>query len=175
MKPTRVQREFAFDVALLKIQAGQLGLIRTMHALEEAVTEVTVGSGLYSSSLFDSYSNFQHQPAAAFAVEIVRQPKENIYTCHGGGYIASGAVGVDKQPLPYLPEGFELMAQEGTGEVQTPIVNKSTEKIGLGDPVYFRHSKAGELCERFNNLIFIANGEIIDTVPTYRGEGMCFL
>jgi len=139
------------------------------------LTEVTVGSGLFASGLFDSYSNFKHHPTAAYAVEIVRHPKENLYTCHGGGYIASGAIGFDKQPLPYLPEGVELISQEGTGEVQTPVINKSHEVLGLGDPVFLRHSKAGELCEHFKSLYLVSNGKIVDETPTYRGEGMCFV
>jgi len=142
---------------------------------EDAVTEVTIGSGLYASGLFDSYSNFRHLPSAAFAIEIVRQPTDDIYTCHGGGYIASGAISSDKQPLPYLPEGIELIPQEGTGEVQTPVINKSSAQLHLGDPIFFRHSKAGELCERFKSIYLVAGGKIVEEVRTYRGEEQCFV
>ncbi len=142
---------------------------------EEWVTEVTVGSGFYASGLFDNYTNFKHQPAAAFAIEITRHPAENIYTCSGGGYIASGGIGTDKQPKPYLPGGIQLIAQEGTGEVQTPIINKSTEHLQIGDPIFFRHAKAGELCERFNSLLLVSGGKIVGNAQTYRGEGQCFL
>ena len=142
---------------------------------EDRVTEVTVGSGLYSSALFDNYTNFKHQPAASFAIEITRHPSENIFTCQGGGYIASGSVGTDKQPKPYLPEGVQLIAQEGAGEVQTPFIYKGAEKLQLGDPVFFRHAKAGELCERFNSLLLVSKGKIIGEIPTYRGEGKCFV
>lgn len=142
---------------------------------EEWVTEVTVGSGLYSSALFDDYTNFKHQPAAAFAVEITRHPSENVFTCHGGGYIASGAAGADKQPKPYLPEGFELIPQEGAGEVQMPIKYAGKEHLQLGDPVFFRHAKGGELCEHFNTLLLVSEGKIVAEVPTYRGEGQCFV
>jgi len=142
---------------------------------EDRVTEVTVGSALYSSALFDYYTNFKHQPSAAFAVEITRRPAENIFTCHGGGYIASGAAGADKQPKPYLPEGIELIPQEGAGEVQTPFTYYGNENLQLGDPVFFRHAKAGELCERFNSLYLISKGKITAEVPTYRGEGQCFV
>ncbi|GIV32868.1 MAG: amino acid aldolase [Chitinophagales bacterium] len=142
---------------------------------EQAVTEVTAGSGFYASALFDFYTNFRHKPAAVFALEITRHPAPHIFTCHGGGYIASGAVGADKQPRPYLPEGMQLIAQEGAGEVQTPIYYSGMEQLALGDPVFFRHAKAGELCERFNELLLIDNGRIADTVPTYRGEGKCFV
>lgn len=142
---------------------------------EPWVTEVTVGSGLYNSGLFDNYTNFRHYPSAAYGVEIVRKPKPNLYTCHGGGYTASGAAGKDKLPVPYLPTGSQLLDQEGAGEVQTPIVYNGPEKLNLGDPVYLRHSKAGELCERFNQLYLVSKGTITGTTPTYRGEGKCFV
>jgi len=38
-----------------------------------------------------------------------------------------------------------------------------------------RHAKAGELCERFDVLHLIRGSERVATVPTYRGEGACFL
>jgi D-serine deaminase-like pyridoxal phosphate-dependent protein len=46
--------------------------------------------------------------------------------------------------------------------------------LAPGDPLLFRHAKAGELCERFNELLLIAGGRVVDTAPTYRGEGRCF-
>jgi len=142
---------------------------------EEVVTEVTVGSGFYCPTLFDHYGNFKHQPAAGFAIEVVRKPTAGIYTCHGGGYIASGPAGTDRLPRPYLPQGATLLPLEGAGEVQTPVVYDGPVSLGLGDPVFFRHSKAGELCERFKTLLLISGGAVVDEVPTYRGDGQCFL
>lgn len=142
---------------------------------EEAVTEVTVGSGFYNSHLFDYYSNFSLKPAAGFAIQVVRKPKADIFTCLGGGYIASGSTENIKAPLPYLPEGAKLIDQEGAGEVQTPISYKGKVKLKIGDPVFMRHSKAGELCERFNELYLLKDEKILQKVPTYRGEGKCFL
>lgn len=156
------------------VNAGGTGSIESSFK-ENWVTEVTVGSGFYSPALFDYYENFQHQPAVGFAVQIVRKPKENYYTCMGGGYIASGTIGIDKQPKPYLPKGIELTENEGTGEVQTPFKYMGKEKINIGDTILFRHSKAGELCERFNELLLISNGKITEKAPTYRGLGKCFL
>ena len=43
--------------------------------------------------------------------------------------------------------------------------------LRIGDSVYMRHAKAGELCERFDSLYLVQGGEIVDEVPTYRGEG----
>lgn len=156
------------------VNAGGTGSIESSMK-ETWVTEITVGSGFYSPALFDYYEHFKHQPAVGFAVQIVRQPKENYFTCLGGGYIASGTVGIDKQPKPYLPDGIKLTDNEGTGEVQTPFKYKGSEKINIGDAILFRHSKAGELCERFNELHLISNGKITNIIPTYRGQGKCFL
>lgn len=164
----------AAGMTLRFVNGGGTGSLETTR-MESVVTEVTVGSGFYSSGLFDHYEQFHHAPSAVYAIEITRKPKKHIYTCSGGGYIASGAVGSDKAPIPYLPKGIALTSNEGAGEVQTPIVYKGTERLSLGDPVFLRHSKAGELCERFNELLLVAKGEILDRVPTYRGQGMCFL
>jgi D-serine deaminase-like pyridoxal phosphate-dependent protein len=142
---------------------------------EDCVTEVTTGSGFYAPGLFDHYRAFKHQPAAGYAIEIVRRPQPQIYTCLGGGYVASGEVGLRKQPVPYLPEGAQLIANEGAGEVQTPVVYSGPENLSIGDPIFMRHAKAGELCERFNSLYLISGGKIVDEVPTYRGEGKNFL
>ncbi|MBK9329131.1 MAG: amino acid deaminase/aldolase [Sphingobacteriales bacterium] len=160
--------------ALEIVNAGGTGSIESSKA-EEWVTEITVGSGFFSPALFDYYKDFKHLPAAGFALQIVRKPKPGFYTCLGGGYIASGATGPDKQPKPYLPEGVELTVNEGTGEVQTPFEYKGTDPVDIGDAILFRHSKAGELCERFNELHLISGGKMIDKVPTYRGQGQCFL
>lgn len=140
---------------------------------EDCVTEITVGSGFFSSHLFDYYDNFKHLPAAGYAIEVVRKPADGIYTCLGGGYVASGSAGKEKLPLPYLPSGAKLHPNEGAGEVQTPILYKGN--LNLGDPVFLRHCKAGELCERFDSLLVVENGKITSETPTYRGEGKCFL
>jgi D-serine deaminase-like pyridoxal phosphate-dependent protein len=142
---------------------------------EDAVTEIAVGSGFYTPTLFDNYGMFKHHPATGYAIEIVRQPARNIYTCLGGGYVASGALGADKLPTPYLPKGCAFITSEMAGEVQTPLKYKGKEKLKLGDPIFLRHSKAGELCERFNNILLLKGGKVVDETPTYRGEGKCFL
>jgi D-serine deaminase-like pyridoxal phosphate-dependent protein len=162
------------NVQLDFVNGGGTGSMESTCA-EEAITEITVGSGFYNSHLFDYYSNFALEPAAGFAIQVVRTPKPEVYTCLGGGYIASGSIDASKAPLPYLPEGVKLIEQEGAGEVQTPILYKGKEKIKIGDPIFLRHSKAGELCERFNELYLIQKDKIIDKTPTYRGEGKCFL
>jgi D-serine deaminase-like pyridoxal phosphate-dependent protein len=156
------------------VNGGGTGSIESTKK-EKAVTEITVGSGFFQSHLFDNFSNFKHKPAAAFGLEISRTPSPHIYTCHGGGYTASGAAGKEKLPLPYLPGGMKLLSPEGAGEVQTPFKYNGSERLNIGDTVFFRHAKAGELCERFNFLYIVSDGKIIDKYPTYRGEGQSFL
>jgi D-serine deaminase-like pyridoxal phosphate-dependent protein len=139
------------------------------------VTEVTVGSSFYAPRLFDWYDRFQHDPAAGYAIEVTRKPDPSIHTCRGGGYVASGPPGVDKAPAPELPEGAELLEEEGAGEVQTPVRYDGPVSLDYGDPVVMRHAKAGELCRSFRELHLVRGDEVVETVPTYRGDGTCFL
>ncbi len=162
------------DLPLRFVNGGGTGSIATTRA-EPAVTEITVGSAFYGPALFDNYSSFRYRPAAGFAIEISRQPAPFIYTCLGGGYVASGAAGADKLPLPYLPPGARLDTLEAAGEVQTPIRYAGEVSLQPGDPVFLRHSKAGELCERFTSLLLVKDGAVIDEVVTYRGDGQCFV
>lgn len=155
------------------VNGGGTGSLK-WTAQDRSVTELTAGSAFFAPGLFDHYSRFQLQPAAGFALPVVRQPAADIYTCLGGGYIASGSTGPEKQPVLWLPEGAELLAQEGAGEVQTPVRYRG-QPLGLGDPIALRHAKAGELCERFNQLLLLRDGQVQQVVPTYRGEGQCFL
>jgi D-serine deaminase-like pyridoxal phosphate-dependent protein len=47
--------------------------------------------------------------------------------------------------------------------------------LDYGDPVVLRHAKAGELCRSFRELHLVRGDEVVETVPTYRGDGRCFL
>jgi D-serine deaminase-like pyridoxal phosphate-dependent protein len=156
------------------VNGGGTGSLHATAA-EEAVTEVTAGSGFYAPTLFDRYSSFAQRPAAMFALPVVRRPRADTVTLLGGGYLASGAAGADRLPEPYLPPGLTLDRLEGAGEVQTPVRGDAARTLRVGDDVYLRHAKAGELCERFDTLHLIEGGEIVDEVPTYRGEGRTFL
>jgi D-serine deaminase-like pyridoxal phosphate-dependent protein len=156
------------------VNGGGTGSIETTAA-EFAVTEIAAGSGFYAPTLFDNYSGFRLIPAAMFAVPVVRKPAAGVATALGGGYLASGAGDPSRVPTPYLPQGLKLDALEGAGEVQTPLLGAPARRLRHGDRVYFRHTKAGELCERFRTLHLVSGGEIVDELPTYRGEGKCFL
>ncbi|HEX6205370.1 MAG TPA: amino acid deaminase/aldolase, partial [Solirubrobacterales bacterium] len=106
---------------------------------------------------------------------IVRKPASGVATALGGGYLASGPGDEARLPAPWLPEGLELDSDEGAGEVQTPLLGPAAAGLEVGDRVYMRHAKAGELCERFDTLYLVEGEEIVDEIPTYRGEGKAFL
>jgi D-serine deaminase-like pyridoxal phosphate-dependent protein len=142
---------------------------------ERAVSELTAGSGLYAPGLFDAYRAFSPTPAALFALPVVRRPGPGVVTALGGGYLASGAGDGARLPHPYLPAGLRLDGEEGAGEVQTPLLGKAADGLALGARVYLRHAKAGELCERFTTMHVLEGDRIVDELPTYRGEGVCFL
>ncbi|WP_416958757.1 amino acid deaminase/aldolase [Streptomyces sp. Agncl-13] len=156
------------------VNGGGTGSVQHTAA-EDAVTEIAAGSGLYVPRLFDNYTSFTGRPAALFAQPVVRRPGVGVVTVLGGGYPASGATGPDRLPVPYLPEGLRYDPQEGPGEVQTPLLGSPADDLLIGDKVWFRHAKAGELCERFDVLHLIEGDAVTSTVPTYRGEGMTFL
>ncbi|MFD3540614.1 amino acid deaminase/aldolase [Streptomyces sp. NPDC058662] len=156
------------------VNGGGTGSVQ-QTAAEDAVTEIAAGSGLYVPRLFDNYTSFRGRPAALFAQPVVRRPGVGVVTVLGGGYPASGAPGADRLPVPYLPEGLRYDPQEGAGEVQTPLLGAPADDLLIGDRVWFRHAKAGELCERFDTLHLIEGDRVTATAPTYRGEGRTFL
>jgi D-serine deaminase-like pyridoxal phosphate-dependent protein len=156
------------------VNGGGTGSLELTSA-ESAVTEIAAGSGLYGPALFDAYRAFQPEAAALFALAVVRKPSGGVATVLGGGYLASGPADGARLPTPFLPTGLSLDRQEGAGEVQTPLTGAAARALRVGDRVWFRHAKAGELCERFDRLYLIEGERIVEEVPTYRGEGKCFL
>ncbi|MGW6876737.1 amino acid deaminase/aldolase [Streptomyces xanthophaeus] len=168
----RAVREVVPDLEF--VNGGGTGSVQ-QTAAEDAVTEIAAGSGLYVPRLFDNYTSFRGRPAALFAQPVVRRPGVGVVTVLGGGYPASGAAGADRLPVPYLPEGLRYDPQEGAGEVQTPLLGSPADDLLIGDRVWFRHAKAGELCERFDTLHLVEGDRVTATAPTYRGEGRTFL
>jgi D-serine deaminase-like pyridoxal phosphate-dependent protein len=156
------------------VNGGGTGSIESTAA-EPAVTEIAAGSGLYGPTLFDAYSRFTPLPAALFALPVVRRPGRGVVTALGGGYLASGSGDRARLPRPVLPAGLKLDGREGAGEVQTPLLGDPADHMRIGDRVWLRHAKAGELCERFAELHLIEGDRVVETVPTYRGEGKTFL
>jgi D-serine deaminase-like pyridoxal phosphate-dependent protein len=157
------------------VNGGGSGSLKAT-ALDRSVTEVTAGSAFFAPGLFQHFHDVRFQPAAFFALQVVRVPAPGMITCQGGGYVASGQTGADKLPRPVMPPGLGYIRIEGAGEVQTPLtLPAGAPPLAPGDPVFFQHAKAGELCERFNHLLLVQNGRIVDRVPTYRGQGYAFL
>jgi len=161
-----------FSVAI--VNGGGTGSLATTPQ-DGSCTEITVGSGFFDPHLFDRYRHLSMKPAAFFALGVVRHPAPGYVTCFSGGFIASGGAGPDRAPEVYLPEGLTPLSAEGFGEVQTPLrVRDGAPEPALGDPIFCRHAKAGELTERFNEVILVRGAEIVERIPTYRGLGLAF-
>lgn len=143
---------------------------------DDSVTEVTAGSAFFAPGLFRYFHEVYFEPAAFFALQVTRIPAKGVVTCQGGGYVGSGEVNANRLPWPVLPRGMQYFSMEGAGEVQTPLkLPTGCPQLALGDPVFFQHAKAGELCERFNQLDLVRGNKRIGTTPTYRGQGHAFL
>ncbi|MCM3779444.1 alanine racemase [Microbacterium hydrocarbonoxydans] len=142
---------------------------------DESLTEASAGSGLLGGHLFDGYRSFQPAPAAAFAFDVVRRPTADIATVLGGGWIASGPAVASRQPKPVWPAGLRTLPREAAGEVQTPLQGPKAATLGVGDRVWFRHAKSGEPAERIDSYHLVSGDEVVDELPTYRGEGKAFL
>lgn len=141
-------------------------------AADPVVTELTAGSGLLAPTLFDHYRSFTPRPAAFFGLPVTRRPGPGVVTVHGGGLIASGPVGPDRAPTPWAPAGLVLTAMEGAGEVQTPLRGEVTDRLRIGDLVWFRHAKSGEPFEHTSTAWLLAGDRISGSAPTYRGLGL---
>ncbi len=158
-------RDAGFELEF--VNGGGTGSL-PLSASDPSVTEVTAGSAFFAPALFDGYEAVQFRPAAGFSLEITRRPAETIFTCHGGGYIASGAAGPDKLPRPWLPPTARLLPHEGAGEVQTPVsILDPPAFLRPGEALYFRHAKAGELCQRFPILYLVRRDKLTGFYSTY--------
>lgn len=164
-------------------------------ASDPSLTEVTAGSGFMQPELFDYYLDNVCAPALTIALQVTRiqsshrsfkHPGEEIadvICCQSGGFISSGPTKSDKAPSVFLPTGLSPFADEGFGEVQTPLkVGRSLQNQGLapkiGDYVLIRPAKSGEITERFPKILYIS-AETSSTQPpqvliTYRGYGKAF-
>ncbi|PFG31771.1 amino acid deaminase/aldolase [Paramicrobacterium agarici] len=163
------------DVADLRfVNGGGTGSLESTSN-DDSVTEIAAGSGLFAGHLFDGFEAFDPAPAASFALPVVRKPRHDMATILGGGWIASGPPGEERLPKAVWPEGLRMMPREMAGEVQTPVEGGAAASLALGDRVWFRHNKSGELSERLNEFLVVDSEGIVDRVPTYRGEGKAFL
>lgn len=156
------------------VNGGGTGSLEATAA-DASITEIAAGSGLFGGHLFDGYAQFRPAPAAAFALDVVRSPSPEHATILGGGWIASGPPGPDRVPRIVWPEGLSMLARESAGEVQTPVTGRAARTLRAGDRVWFRHTKSGELSEHLNGFAVVDGGSVVETIPTYRGEGKAFL
>jgi D-serine deaminase-like pyridoxal phosphate-dependent protein len=154
------------------VNSGGTGSLEISSA-DSVVTEVTAGSGLYGPTLFDKYDVFQPEHAVAYALDVVRRPAPRIATLFGGGYVASGPAKKSRLPSPTWPSGLKLLGTEGAGEVQTPVLGSSADALHIGDRVWMRYAKAGEMLERFD-VVYAIDGDDLTELATYRGEGKNF-
>lgn len=155
------------------VNGGGTGSLE-VSAAEGTLTEVAAGSGLFSPALFDGYAHFRHRPAAFAALPVVRIPGPGWATVFQGGWVASGPSRPDRLPAIAWPEGLEYGSNEGPGEVQTPVTGPGTAQLRIGDLVYIRHAKAGELAEHLGSFAVVSGGEVVGEWKTYRGEGWVF-
>ncbi len=156
------------------VNGGGTGSLESTSA-EDVITEVAAGSGLYAPTLFDGFGHFELDPAAFFVLSVVRRPGPSHVTVLGGGWVASGPAGDDRVPTPWWPTDLTLLPEEGAGEVQTPLTGAGARSMQVGDRVWFRHAKAGELCEHVSEVMLVSGDSVIGAVPTYRGEGRVFV
>ncbi|WP_404380804.1 amino acid deaminase/aldolase [Knoellia locipacati] len=148
---------------------GSLGRL----AGADGLTELAAGSGLYGPTLFDAYDDFSPRPAMAYALPVVRRPATGVVTAYSGGYVASGEPGWTRVPSP-VDRALRLIRSEAAGEVQTPLRGSAADRLAIGDRVWMRGAKAGELLERFDHVHLVRQGRLVETVPSYRGEGQNF-
>jgi D-serine deaminase-like pyridoxal phosphate-dependent protein len=171
---TEVVRRIRAIAPLEFVNGGGTGSLESTSA-DKSVTELAAGSGLVGPTLFDAYAKFHPQPALLYALPVVRRPKAGVATLFSGGYVASGTGTPDRLPSPFSPAGLRLTKTEGAGEVQTPVLGTAADGLRIGDRVWMRHAKGGELAERLTRYHLISPGEPdAVSVPTYRGDGQCF-
>ncbi len=156
------------------VNGGGTGSLETT-TLEDGVTELAAGSGLFGPGLFDHYRAFQPAHAAYFVMSLVRRPTRSVATMLGGGWIASGPPGTDRQPVIADPPGLEYVDVEGAGEVQTPLRGRAARRLRIGDQIWLRHAKAGEPAEHLEEFHCVTGDRVTSVAPTYRGEGKVFL
>ena len=162
---------------LVVVNGGGTGSLH-VTGRDPSLTELAAGSGLFAPTLFDGYDGLTLVPAAFFGTAVVRRPGDELVTAYSGGYVASGPPGWSRVPAPLEEQGLRLVRAEAAGEVQTPLKGAEADRLELGDRVWFRHAKAGELAERFTEFVLVSSAagddEVVGRAATYRGEGQCF-
>lgn len=55
--------------------------------------------------------------------------------------------------------------------MQTPLVGPAASSLRIGDLVWFRHAKSGEIAEHAKQVHLLAGAAVVESVSTYRGGG----
>lgn len=160
-------REFA-DLEF--VNGGGTGSL-DVSAAEGTLTELAAGSGFYTPVIFDNFADINHKPSAYFVCQVSRLPAKGWATVNSGGWIASGPAGADRLPVPVYPAGLKYSGTEGPGEVQTPLYGHATASLAVGDTVWFRHAKAGEMTEHVDKIVAVSSDGSYEIWDTYRGKG----
>ena len=138
------------------VNGGGTGSVAATAA-DPAVTEVAAGSGLFGPTAVRRLP----RAGARDRRRSSRCPWSAGRTrgsppCSAAAGSPPGRPAPSRLPLPWLPGGLKLIGTEGAGEVQTPLVGPAAAACALGDRVWFRHAKAGELCEHVNEVHLVA-------------------
>ena len=143
-------REFA---ELEIVNGGGTGSLE-LTAAEEAVTEVTAGSGFYAPALFDHYSRFTPHPRrrlrAADRAQ-ARRRRSRPRSAAATSPPAAGDAGAAAGPLAAAGPAARRRGGRRRG-ADAAARRRRRRACAIGDRVYLRHAKAGELCERFDAL-----------------------
>lgn len=142
-----------------------------VSADEGTLTELAAGSGFYTPVIFDNFATVNHRAAAFFICQVSRIPAKGWATVNSGGWIASGPPAADRVPVAVHPGGLKYSATEGAGEVQTPLHGPGANSLRVGDLVWFRHAKAGEMTEHVDGIVAVHPDGTAETWDTYRGNG----
>ena len=115
------------------------------------------------------------RPAALFALPVVRKPSPKLATALGGGYPASGAAGRDRLPRPFLPARPEARRAARARARCRRRCSAGGRRAAGRRPRLVPPRQGGRAVRALRRRAPVRGGEIVETVPTYRGEGKTFL
>ena len=142
--------------ALEFVNGGGTGSVERPPA-RPSVTEVAAGSGLYGPTLFDAYRAWRPVPSAFFALSVVRTPgpRSRDRARRWLGRLRCGRARPAAQPgAAGRPQADRhRRRRRGPDAADRPGRGRP---LRVGDRVWFRHAKAGELCEHVDELHLVA-------------------
>ena len=165
-------REFA---ELPIVNGGGTGSLELTGA-EEAVTEVTAGSGFYAPALFDHYSRFSLTPAAGFALPIVRKPSARRRDRARRRLPRLRQRRRRAPAVPWLPAGPRARRRGGRrrgADAAARRRRRATSRSATASTC--ATPRPASSASASTPSTWSKASEIVDVVPTYRGEGKTFL